>query len=35
MESLLNLHWDIVALFTLATLVILALYFRIDRKSVV
>ena len=33
MVSLLNLHWDIAALFTLATLVILALYFRIEKKA--
>ena len=33
MESPLNLHWDIVPLFTLATIAILALYLRIEKKA--
>jgi predicted membrane channel-forming protein YqfA (hemolysin III family) len=33
MESMLNLHWDIVALFTLATIAILVLYLRIEKKA--
>ena len=32
-ESLSNLNWDIVSLFTLATIAILALYLRIEKKA--
>ena len=32
MESILNRHWDTVALFALATVMILVLYLRIEKK---